>query len=330
MRPTAIVAPYATSPPPTATSRLADGAEAEFYSQLRTLPNVQGYEVPLLPGGVLHPLDEAWVLSQLVLPLSTCGEPSMVLTCVPATCVAIAEDAQFGLASDDPAGRAAAVELIRKGHAAAARANAAAGRSNFVIAVELHSGPSRPKGASSAASLQRSLEEIAAWDWAGASLLVEHCDAFTPAFPPVKGFLTFEEELAAVRGARAALGEGGSSLGFCVNWARSVLESRDPGTALAHCRAAGAEGLLLGLMFSGCTGEAGDYGPWVDCHAPLDVDAPGSLLTAATVREAVQEARKLSSPQRFVGCKVKLAGQPSAEQRAAANGRIIAAFADLL
>jgi len=307
-----------------------DGAESDFYEKIRTLPGAQGYEVPLLQGGVLHACDEAWVLSQLIQPLSTGAQPRIVITCVPATMAAIGENPSFGLASDDAAGRTAAVKLASLARDAASRANTAAGRSNFVAAVELHSGPSRPQGSSSIASFQKSLEEICSWDWWGAALVVEHCDAFNPNYPPIKGLLTLEEELAAVRGARSTMGErGSSSLGICINWGRSVLETRDPATALLHCKAAAVEGLLHGLMFSGCSGDSGDYGPWTDCHSPLDVDAPGSLLTEARVRETVELCKSFSS-LKFLGCKIKVSGQPSVEQRVAANGRVLDAIAGIL
>ena len=57
----------------------------------------------------------------------------------------------------------------------------------------------------------------------GAAIIVEHCDAAT-AYPPSKGFLSFEEELQSVKDANQNL--GADVIGVSVNWARSVLEVR--------------------------------------------------------------------------------------------------------
>jgi hypothetical protein len=336
--PPLVVGAYATSPAPTATSRAAGGPEAAFYEALLracAAGEFQGFEVPLLKGGVMHAFDEAWLLSRV------CAAPvsALVLTLVPATMAAIAGgDEMFGLASACPRGRAAALELARAGLAAVGRLNAAAGRP-VVVAVELHSGPSRPAGASHAAALQESLVEIAGWQgWAGASLSVEHCDAVArgvaaPAFPPAKGFLTLEEELSAVRGARAQLAARGAAsapLSVCVNWARSVLETRDPGTAAAHAAAAREAGLLGGLIFSGCSGEPVEAygGAWKDSHWPMPEDAPGSLLTERAVALALRAAGfPPGGGAFFTGAKVTLqGGERSAEERAAACSRVCAAI----
>jgi len=334
--PPLVVGAYATSPAPTATSRDAGGPEAAFYEALLArcaAGEFQGFEVPLLKGGVMHAFDEAWLLSRV------CAAPvsALVLTLVPATMAAIGGDAAFGLASACPRGRAAALELARAGLAAVARLNAAAGKP-VVVAVELHSGPSRPAGASHAAALQESLVEIAGWDWpAGITLSVEHCDAVArgvaaPAFPPAKGFLTLGEELSAVRGARAQLAARGAAsapLSVCVNWARSVLETRDPGTAAAHAAAAREAGLLGGLVFSGCSGEPVEAygGAWKDSHWPMPEDAPGSLLTERAVALALRAAGfPPGGGAFFTGAKVTLqGGERSAEERAAACSRVCAA-----
>lgn len=274
------VGAYATSPSVTPTSRAPDGEETLFYAGLRTLPTLGGYEVPLLPGGTLHALDEPWLISQLVQPVHSTPTPSVMLTLIPVTMVTLSQQPTFGLASTDEVGRQAAVEVVRAACAAAGRLKAAAGGRGVVKFVELHSGPSRSKGTSSSAALQRSLVEVRAWDWGGAELLLEHCDAMadvggvaTSAYPPAKGFLTIKEEVEAVRG--ALLSAGGAPIGICINWARSVLETRDTSTPLAHARAAGE--LLHGVVFSGCSGE-GVYGEWLDSHAPLRGEGGGPLL----------------------------------------------------
>ena len=80
-------------------------------------------------------------------------------------------------------------------------------------------------------------------------------------------------------------------LGVTINWARSVLERRRVEDAVDHIRTARAAGLLRGLMFSGCTGEAtSQYGAWKDTHMPHSAVAAESLLTPAEVTRALAAA----------------------------------------
>lgn len=78
-------------------------------------------------------------------------------------------------------------------------------------------------------------------------------------------------EIAAIKTANenAELVSKSGAVGITINWARSVLETRDLETPLTHLKAAGAAGCLAGVMFSGCTSEeapANPYGTWRDCH----------------------------------------------------------------
>lgn len=268
--------------------------EAAFWQGLRAMPDVRGLEYPF--AGTLHAHDEAWALAHL--------DPAweIVLTCLPGTMDRLGADPRFGLASEDEEGRRAALDFIRLAVPVVARLNAAAGRRR-VVAVELHSAPrrNRPRVDSSAAALGRSLAEIAGWDWQGARLVVEHCDAFHSDLPPIKGFLSFEEEIEAVR-------LSGASIGLCVNWGRSVLEARNLVRPLEQIARARKEGLLAGLMFSGCSDVETPWGAaWQDSHMPhapakgLDHAAPGSLMTEAAVAAALAAAG--DSPF-FIGAKV--------------------------
>jgi hypothetical protein len=92
-----------------------------------------------------------------------------------------------------------------------------AARYAAVVAVELHSAPTRgPAGVSSSvASFRVSLGELSGWDWHGAALVVEHCDAWNADHAPAKGFLSLQDELAAIEG---------MPVGISINWARSVRE----------------------------------------------------------------------------------------------------------
>jgi hypothetical protein len=268
---------YATSP---CVSGWDEAAETAYYDALKALPGLRGLEYPFT--GRLHPHDDDWLLRNL--------DPAwdIVLTLLPGSMDRLAADPQFGLASDNASGRAAAVVFVAEARAVVARLNDAAGRQR-VVAVELNSGPRRGVAgvSSSAAALTASLVEITAWDWQGARLVVEHCDAWRPDLPPTKGFLDAEDEIAAVCAANAA---SGAAIGVAINWGRSVLEARDPQRALQHIAAAKQAGVLVGLMFSGCSGEDTPWGVWQDTHMPHADAAVGSLMTAEAIAASLRAA----------------------------------------
>jgi len=281
---------YATSP---CSERWNEDLETAYWSSLATSPHLRGLEYPF--SGKLHPHDEAWALCSLPKPWD------IVLTLLPGTMDRLAANPHFGLASDDEAGRQAAVAFVREASLAVMRLNDAAARAR-VVAVELHSAPRRGVAgvSSSPEALARSLAEVAGFNWCGAALALEHCDAYSPDLPPIKGFLCFEEEIAAIKAS-------GAPVGIAINWGRSVLEVRDPARPLEQIRLARAEGLLRGLMFSGCSGAETPWGVWQDSHMPhapcfgLDYAAPGSLMTA----EAMEAALAAAGPDLlFIGGKV--------------------------
>jgi hypothetical protein len=184
-----------------------------------------------------------------------------------------------------------------------------------MLAVEVHSGPNQTTAGaeSSVEAFTESLVELMGWDWEGAKLVVEHCDA-PAAHPASKGFLTLDDEIKAIVAANNSGDKKNGAVGVAINWARSVLETRDPATALVHIEQAGAAGLLSGLVFSGCTAdskEANPYGGWADCHmphAPTDgaaYGAKGSLMTVDRIEAAVATAAASSStPLLYRGCKI--------------------------
>jgi hypothetical protein len=355
--PRPIVGAYATSPPTSATARAPGGDETTYYAGLRALPTFGGFEVPLLPGNVLHAEDEPWLIQQLIMP--PCER--VVLTLIPATAVANESNPAFGLASTDSAGRAAAVELVRAACAAAARVNAAAGRV-LVHGVEVHSAPSRHRGGdSSEEAFAASLVEIAGMPWDGARIIVEHCDALPRGGAatdrtPAKGFMTLDEEFRAIEAANGALsgGEGAKKeapgfvetrIFYGVNWARSVIETHDVDTPAAHFVAGMTDRRLLpgALIFSGCTGRADSlYGAWKDAHTPSSQIAAESLLTPAAVSAAlvhwftldwnVQQAAEAAEVARsaptasFLGVKIHLKkdGAITPAERIAANADALA------
>jgi hypothetical protein len=311
------VGSYATSPNLFALEHPTEASwdlqkEVAFYEGLAAIPRCRGLEVQFDGSAKMHAFDEDWFLRHAVRP-----EWNAVLTCVGGTMANIGTSATFGLASDDAKGREAALAFARKAQEAVVRWNNRAEGAGKVIAVEIHSAPNvtKPGASSSADAFTESLVELASWDWQGATLVVEHCDAPAAdpsAQPASKGFLTLADEIKAVKACNAKINGG---IGIGINWARSVLETRNTDTPVAHIKEAAEAGLLKGLMFSGCTGEANAYGPWKDCHMPhaptrgANFAAEGSLMTAAKISEAINAAR--STNLLYSGCKITALHDPT-------------------
>ncbi len=203
-----------------------------------------------------------------------------VVTLIPGTMARLADDPSYGLASPDPDGRRRALAdlaHVRDEVAAAAPA---------IRAVEVHSAP---RGTASADACHASLTEAAGWDWSGAELVIEHCDAWRVADTVQKGFLPYDAELAVARTITAA-----TPVRVGLNWARSVIETGDPATPEQQLAAAAPDGMLGALMFSPVSDRATAFGPaWLDAHlAPAGSTGaePGTLLTVDHMRRCVQAA----------------------------------------
>ncbi|RFA08097.1 hypothetical protein B7R54_01860 [Subtercola boreus] len=306
-----IVGAYAASPPDLAA---APELEEQWYRRLRRAPGITGLELPftttLHPEGMArlaHLLDQAW---------------RNVVTCVPGTGRILLTDPFYGLASDDPAGRRRALDDLRTVHAEVTELSDVLG-AGCVQAIQVQSAPNRTVASSSAAAFAASLAELQALDWQGAALMVEHCDAFLPdaAWAAQKGFLTLEEEISAVQDARASV----TRLGHTINWARSVIETRDPLEANRHSALLRETGALTALMFSGVSPDKTGYGEaWLDAHLPpapelpsaglpeADGAEPASLLTT----EAMGAALATAGPLLYAGVKVGAKpGATSVDQR---------------
>jgi hypothetical protein len=206
----------------------------------------------------------------------------------------------FGLASPDAAGRREALEF-------------AAGIREFVLrledaghaveAVELHSAP---YPGASAPRFRESLEEILGWEWGSTRLLVEHCDAPRAGGRPEKGFLTFPEEVDVLRALRV---DGAAQVGMVINWARSVIETRNPDTAAEHIAQARAAGVLAGVMFSGCSPVETEFGyPWIDAHLP-PVELDGAPSTSLLDRGHLADCLFAAGPVPLLGFKIGLPGR---------------------
>lgn len=229
-------------------------AEEAFYAGLADL-DVGGLELPLPPEGV-RALDPKWQARNV--------RPSWVLlvTCIPTVMGRLATDHAYGLGSADDAARGRALDDVARARDLALRLADAAGRRR-VVAIEVQSAPGPVGGTREA--LSRSLEEILTWDLAGAELLVEHCDARVAGQNPAKGFLSLEDDVAAV----LAAGAGRAGLGLSINWGRSAIEGRSSQTAVAHVQAAAAAGVLRALVLSGASAVDSPWGPaWADAHIP--------------------------------------------------------------
>lgn len=294
-----LVGAYAASP---AHGRWDPAAEKAFFTALEQIrPEhgtaeqhaVRALELPWL--GTLHPHDDLWL--QRNFPASVTGvmtDIGYVMSQIGGAGAAC-DAGTFGLASRSDDGRRAAIDAARRLRDDVARLNDAAGR-QAVSAVELHSAPRAHAGSPDA--LAASLEEVAAAEWDGAGLLLEHCDAEVAGQTPEKGFLPLDAEIAALRSCDAPVG-------LSLNWGRSAIELRDADRVADQVRQAAESHLLRGLIFSGASDRRSPAGyPWIDAHhafAASDAHPfgdPTSLLTDERVVEAIRALRAGRIPQR--------------------------------
>lgn len=237
--------------------------ETAYYDALKQLSNLRGLEHPFL--GQLHAQDDDWFLANIK------PDWDFVFTCIPGIMNALSQNPQFGLASDDESGRQAALSFMQQACIAVAKLNDHLGR-RAVQALMLQSAPARNKASSSAGAFQASLETMLQWDWQGARLVVEHCDAYVPLHAPSKGFLALQDEIDVLKqlNANAAVK---TPMGMVINWGRSVFETRRVDGAAEHIAKAQQAGVLAGVMFSGVSDKDSEYGAWRDSHQPAQSSA---------------------------------------------------------
>jgi len=279
-----VVGAYAASP----AHRAWDPAfERELFALLAEAPEVGGLELPWL--GRLHPHDDDWLLRHVPEGFD------VALTALPHVVARATATRGYGLSSRDEEGRSAAVRDVVGLHDAATRLTGT-GRA-AVRVVELHTAP---QGGGDVDALAASLAEIAAWDWGGAELVIEHCDAAVPGQAYEKGFLPLADEIEAIR-------RSGAPVGLWLNWGRSAIELRDADAVAGQVAQAAACGMLRGLAFSGAASVDGSFGPaWADAHLPIsrgDDDPSRSLLTPARVAGAIAAAVAAAAPA-WLGLKV--------------------------
>ncbi|MGK9149398.1 DUF4862 family protein [Plantibacter flavus] len=265
-----LVSAYAASPAHTAWD---PALEAEVLPALCALPGVVGLEVPWL--GSVHPHDDEWFLEHVP------AGARLALTALPFVMRRNAAGAGYGIASPDADGRAAAVADLR---ALAADLHLLNDRSRAEVAVvALHTAP---HASGSGDALLRSLDELGAVDWDDARLVIEHCDAAVPGRRYEKGFLSVEDELAAVAASAAVDG-------LWMNWGRSAIELQGADAVSAQIASVADSGALVGLTLSGAAAVDGPYGTaWADAHLPIREADPTSesLLDTDRVRDAIVAA----------------------------------------
>lgn len=257
--------------------------ETAYYNELKALPNIKGLEHPFL--GALHAHDDDWFLANIA------PDWDYVFTCIPGIMNALGQNPLFGIASDDAAGRAAALDFMQQACAAIGKLNAYLGR-QAVTAIQIQTAPARHKAASSKVALNASLETMLGWNWHGARIVIEHCDAYVDNQTPSKGFLALTDELDVIMQLNAQLSKE-QQMGMVINWGRSVFETRRVGGAVEHIQAAQAAGVLSGLMFSGVSDKDSEYGAWRDSHQPphnserVVNGEPGSWMTEQAMRNCL-------------------------------------------
>lgn len=311
-----ILAAYATAP---VTETWQPELQARYLAEIRKLHNIRGIEHPFT--GTLHPHDDNWFLANV--------DPNwdFVFTGVPGIMARLQDNPAFGIASDDEAGRQAGLDFYRQMRLAVKKLNTHLKR-KAVDFIQLHTSPNRTRTASSADALKASLREIQSWDWDGAELVIEHCDAFHKGLEPEKGFLTLAEEISAIADVNAELG---TDLGISINWGRSALETRSVEGPLEHLRQARAAGLLRGFMFSGISDKETPYGVWRDSHMPpAEIFKGGNFERASLLTRAQMElSLELANWQQldFLGVKIGLRPtDASVETRVAYNRDTLAAI----
>lgn len=314
--PARVIGAYAIQP-------AAPDERPDFIRRVLALPGCDGLEVSVGTPAYAH--DQEWLWDVM----ATGGRH--VLTLIGGEMDRYQLDPTFGLASSETSGRRAALDLLRQVRDEVERRTQS--REQTIVAVEVHSFPTvDTRGArASADRLTESLVEASRWDWCGAALVVEHCDARTVEHPWQKGLLPIALEIEAVSAVRRVA--PAARVGVSINWGRSVIETRDLDGPEQHALLAQEAGVLSGLMISGASDRTSAYGDaWADAHLPLSpcpgadqFGEPTSLLTAVRVRSTLAVA----GPDELIFDGVKVSTRPldrSSRDRIALLGWILSAM----
>jgi hypothetical protein len=233
---------------------------------------------------------------------------SFVATALQSLSGALRDNPAIGLSAADDQARRVAIESIAAMRTSLRRVHDRLGR-RAVRAVEIQSGSSggRLNGTASAAHFADSLSEIGGWDWDGAELVVEHCDAALAGFPYQKGFLTLEEEIEGIAIANKRLDR---PIGGSLNWGRSALEARSAEVVPRHTELLQSAGLLRGMSFSGCSGADTAFGSWKDAHMPPARTHLGAAFAEQSILIEAEMQRFFAQTQAtnlaFIGLKIAI------------------------
>jgi len=276
-----IIGAYATAP---SLSDSDEELENNFYAKLKKdIPEIRGLEIPFWGKGI-HQFGSEYLLDII--------EPHWdnVLSCIPGTMGELSKNKKFGLASDDKDSRLSAILMHKRANKILHTMNDKYGRKS-IIALQIASAPSFPiQGVSSSIeAFKKSMDEILSWDWGGARIVIEHCDASIANQSFDKGFFRIEEEIEMLSSLQCE-----SKPGVTINWARSAIEGRHPDKPIQHLTLASQHNMLSGLIFSGVSDDDARYGKWNDTHMPFalsyDVEhyEKNSLLTQHNVRNTLK------------------------------------------
>jgi len=301
-----MIGAYATAP---STLKWDQALETNYYQELKSQCNIIGLEHPFV--GKLHPYDDEWFLENID------ENWQFIFTSIPGVMGQLARNPHFGIASTNEAGRQAALAFYQQAQQAIFKLNNHL-KKEAVSFLKIHTAPKITENTeSSIQALQRSLETMQSWNWYGAKLVIEHCDAYILGQEAEKGFMLLEDEITAVKLVNSKLN---SDVGISINWGRSAIETRDTNGPLQHIKQAYLNGLLKGIIFSGTSDIDGPYGQWKDTHMPpaqaiyIPSYAENSLLTMEQIEKSMQQCdyQKLD----FIGGKISLSpNQASVNQR---------------
>ena len=138
-------------------------AGRETFRLLADLP-IAGLEIPLAAASAPATWWDEHVLASW----------DLVVTAIPTVMQRLGEDPRYGLASTDEGGRRAALDDVAEAARLAQELAQQAGRVAGCVAVQVNSAPTT---LASPDALARSIEQIAAFDLAGALVTIKHCDA---------------------------------------------------------------------------------------------------------------------------------------------------------
>jgi hypothetical protein len=216
--------------------------EGAYIEGLKELPFVSGIELPHY--ATFHRWDEDFFFRH--------ADPtwSYIATALPSLSWALRDNAAVGMSANDDVARKGAIDSVAALRTSLRRLHDKLGR-RAIRTVEVQSGTSggRMSGTASVARFGDSLCEIGTWDWDGAEIVVEHCDAaIVPGWAYEKGFLSIEEEIEAIQIANNRLDR---PIGGSLNWARSAIEARSADVVSRHTSLLQAAGLLRVCSFPG-------------------------------------------------------------------------------